>query len=249
MDLIQIDFNGKKLEVTANKHVVVKDICEAIGIEFQRQYKKLKADPTFEAKLLKVQTPGGVQDVFCIPLDKLNGWLFTINPNKTKPEVKEKLILYKKECFRVLYEHFNKPTQPVPAGCPAERFDNRINGYKGQLAQRKKEIESLRWELMLYKSEVESLKSEKRKNYNLQHTVNNLAGSYTRLREEFTGVAESLEYLAKCIKRRIEAVDYFIGELEKVQPESKSVADAAAERAEISRQWIDTNVKGRVKLR
>ncbi len=137
----------------------------------------------------------------------------------------------------------------VPAGCPAERFDNRINGYKGQLAQRKKEIESLRWELMLYKSEVESLKSEKRKNYNLQHTVNNLAGSYTRLREEFTGVAESLEYLAKCIKRRIEAVDYFIGELEKVQPESKSVADAAAERAETSRQWIDTNVKGRVKLR
>jgi len=53
-----------------------------------------------------------MQEVFTIPLSKLNGWLFSINPNKVKPEVKTKLIEYKNECFDVLYKHFNKTTQP-----------------------------------------------------------------------------------------------------------------------------------------
>ena len=53
-----------------------------------------------------------MQEVFTIPLSKLNGWLFSINPNKVKPEVKAKLIEYKNECFDVLYKHFNKTTQP-----------------------------------------------------------------------------------------------------------------------------------------
>jgi len=120
MDLIQIDFNGNILEATPDKYIVVKDICEAIGIEYRRQYKKLKTDPSYEAKLLKVQTRGGVQEVFCIPLDKLNGWLFSINPNKVKPEVREKLVVYKKECFRVLHEHFSRRRVPEIVIEPAD---------------------------------------------------------------------------------------------------------------------------------
>ena len=91
MELMTVNFQGKELEVTTDKHIVIKDICNAIGLDFTRQYRKLKSDPTYEAKLLRVQTSGGVQEVFCIPLDKLNGWLFSINPNKTKPEVREKV--------------------------------------------------------------------------------------------------------------------------------------------------------------
>ena len=113
MKLTTVNFQGQHLEVTTDRYVVVKDICAAIGLDFARQFRKIKSDPTYESKLLKVKTAGGIQEVFCIPLDKLNGWLFSINPNKTKPEVREKLIIYKKECFRVLYEHFNHKTTPT----------------------------------------------------------------------------------------------------------------------------------------
>jgi len=114
MNLVKVDFKSNSLEVVEdNQSVVVKDICKYIGIKFDTQYSKLKSDPTYQAKLIKVQTAGGMQEVFTIPLSKLNGWLFSINPNKVKPEVKAKLIEYKNECFDVLYNHFNKKTQPT----------------------------------------------------------------------------------------------------------------------------------------
>lgn len=111
MDLIQVNFKNDNLEVvTDGQAVVVKDICNSIGIDYIKQYQKIKSDPTYQSKLIKVQTNGGMQEVFCIPLSKLNGWLFSINPNRVKPQVKQKLIEYKNECFEVLYKHFNPHT-------------------------------------------------------------------------------------------------------------------------------------------
>jgi len=107
MDLIKIDFKADKLEVIGEL-VVVKDICENIGIEYKRQYKKLQSDSTYQSKLIEVKTNGGIQKVFAIPYEKLNGWLFSINPNRVKPEVREKLIEYKNEAFKVLHDYFNK---------------------------------------------------------------------------------------------------------------------------------------------
>ena len=111
MDLIKVKFKTDNIEVVkSNQSIVVRDICKNLGIDYIRQYQKIKSDPTYQSELVKVQTAGGMQDVFCIPLSKLNGWLFSINPNKVKPEVKEHLIRYKNECFDVLYKHFyNKP--------------------------------------------------------------------------------------------------------------------------------------------
>ena len=108
MNLVTVDFNNHQLEVIEEtQSIVVKDICEAIGIGYISQYEKIVADESYESKLIKVQTKGGLQEVFTIPLSKLNGWLFSINPNKVKPEVKQKLIEYKKECFNVLNNYFN----------------------------------------------------------------------------------------------------------------------------------------------
>ncbi|UXC28605.1 phage antirepressor N-terminal domain-containing protein [Aliarcobacter butzleri] len=108
MNLVTVDFNNHQLEVIEEtQSIVVKDICENLGIAFKPQFEKLKSDESYESKLIKVQTRGGLQEVFTIPLSKLDGWLFSINPNKVKPEVKQKLIEYKKECFNVLNNYFN----------------------------------------------------------------------------------------------------------------------------------------------
>lgn len=111
MELINVDFKNDILDIVLNgtQWVGIKAVCRNIGlIDFQYQQSKIKDDETYQSKLIKVKTNGGMQDVFCIPLSKLNGWLFSINPNKVKPEVRQKLIDYKNECFDVLYRHFNQ---------------------------------------------------------------------------------------------------------------------------------------------
>tara|TARA_R110002020_G_scaffold95937_10_gene230133 strand:+ start:10106 stop:10516 length:411 start_codon:yes stop_codon:yes gene_type:complete len=60
---------------------------------------------------------GGAQETLCLPLDLVNGWLFTIQSERIKDEaVREKVITYQRECYRVLNEHFvgnRKPQEAV----------------------------------------------------------------------------------------------------------------------------------------
>jgi hypothetical protein len=44
----------------------------------------------------------------CLPLDYLSGWLFGINATRVKPEVRDRLIRYQRECYRVLAEAFQE---------------------------------------------------------------------------------------------------------------------------------------------
>lgn len=39
---------------------------------------------------VEVNTPGGKQSMQCVPLDYLNGWLFGINANRVKEDIRER---------------------------------------------------------------------------------------------------------------------------------------------------------------
>src|SRR5690606_38309700 len=51
-------------------------------------------------------TPGGQQEMMCLPLDYISGWLFGINADRVNPDVRERLIRYQRECYKVLAEAF-----------------------------------------------------------------------------------------------------------------------------------------------
>ena len=52
---------------------------------------------------------GGINyELTVLDYEYLNGWLFGISENRVKPEAKELLIKYKRECFKVLNDYFNK---------------------------------------------------------------------------------------------------------------------------------------------
>ena len=55
-----------------------------------------------------VAADGKLRQLLCIPLRKLNGWLFSINPERVRADIKDKLIQYQEECFSVLHEYWNK---------------------------------------------------------------------------------------------------------------------------------------------
>lgn len=41
-----------------------------------------------------------------LPLDYLNGWLFGVNANRVKEGIRDNLIRYQRECYRVLADAF-----------------------------------------------------------------------------------------------------------------------------------------------
>lgn len=50
---------------------------------------------------------GGDQQAVCLKMDLVNGWLFTIDSSRIKDEaVREKVLLYQRECYGVLHKHF-----------------------------------------------------------------------------------------------------------------------------------------------
>ena len=148
MDLIQFNFNGDIIDIVERndiKYVSVGAICRNIGlVNLNRQYKKIQEDDSFESKFIDIEINNVVQNAFFIPLSKLNGWLFFLNPNKVKPEVKQKLIEYKKECFNVLNNYFN---QGIAINHRATDTD--LQKILNQIEKQNQEIQNLKNQLAL----------------------------------------------------------------------------------------------------
>lgn len=50
---------------------------------------------------------GGDQEAVCLKLELVNGWLFTIDTARIKDDaVRERVLLYQRECYTVLHKHF-----------------------------------------------------------------------------------------------------------------------------------------------
>ncbi len=92
-------------------YTAIRPIVEALGLSWGSQSIKLnKNREKFGCFDIETPTNGGIQSMLCMPIKKLNGWLFSINPEKVRPDLKEKVIQYQEECFEALYNywHFGK---------------------------------------------------------------------------------------------------------------------------------------------
>lgn len=111
-----ITVNEKEIIIATlnnEKYVAIKPICGAIGVDFQTQLSKIKEDEILSQLYRLRPITGSDEKVYkmgTIPLKYVFGWLFTINPNNVKPEIKENLIDYKKQCYEALFDTFTKRT-------------------------------------------------------------------------------------------------------------------------------------------
>ncbi|EPO1581408.1 phage antirepressor N-terminal domain-containing protein [Yersinia enterocolitica] len=107
-----VQFHGQPIVtamVAGVAYVAMRPIVENIGIDWSGQMAKLKNQrDKFGCRDISTPSKGGVQKMLCIPLRKLNGWLFSINPEKVRADIKDKLIQYQEECFSVLHEYWTK---------------------------------------------------------------------------------------------------------------------------------------------
>jgi len=109
----QIEFHGDYLTAIFDGETVwvaLRPLFENLGMDWSKQRRKILADPVLSSTVAQKSTvaqDGKKREMLCLPLEYINGLLFKINPNKiSNPKVREKVILYQKECYKALYEYF-----------------------------------------------------------------------------------------------------------------------------------------------
>ncbi len=113
----QIEFHGDYLTAIFDGETVwvaLRPLFENLGLAWSKQRTKLLSDPVLSSVIDEKSITSKGKDgktykvkMLCLPLEYINGLLFKINPNKIpNPQVREKVILYQKECYKALYEYF-----------------------------------------------------------------------------------------------------------------------------------------------
>lgn len=103
-----LQFNGKNIYFTFINNqwwVAIKPICEALGVNFERQRQNI-SDDAFLSQLPTIQqvvaADGKLRKMICLPEFYLYGWLFKIN-SSDNPLLKD----YQWKCYEILYNHFH----------------------------------------------------------------------------------------------------------------------------------------------
>ena len=117
--IVSVNFHGTDLygfKSDSGDFVALKPIVEAIGLGWGSQYNRLNRDPILSegVSVMKMPFAGNAgQEVVCLRIDLLQGWLFTIDSARIKDDlVRERVLLYQRECFKVLHEHFTGRRSP-----------------------------------------------------------------------------------------------------------------------------------------
>ena len=101
-----LEFNGRNilfLNVDGTFWVAIKPICDALGVEYTRIFKNIKADKTLNQLLANQPMVGAdlrVRNMVALPEKYVYGWLFSINSDS------DALQTYKLKCYDLLYDYF-----------------------------------------------------------------------------------------------------------------------------------------------
>lgn len=111
--LISVQFHGQTLITIQHNdepHVAMRPIVEAMGLDWQAQLQRIKRHPVLAQGVVMITTPsdGGTQETNCLPLKLLNGWLFGIDTNRVKPDIRETILMYQRECYDALYRYWHE---------------------------------------------------------------------------------------------------------------------------------------------
>ena len=102
----------------AQVYVPIRPICDYLGLVWSGQFERIKRDEVLVEAIKGVRvtrTPqqGGTQEMLCLPLELIPGFLFGVNAARVKDKLKEKIIRYRRECYRRLWDVFKHDILPA----------------------------------------------------------------------------------------------------------------------------------------
>jgi hypothetical protein len=101
-------------------YVPLRLICDYLGLDWSAQTRRINRDEVLTGVVMSFAITATdiepdsrrprTSDMLAIRLDFLNGGLFGVNASRVKPDIREKLIAYQRECYQVLARHFTAVT-------------------------------------------------------------------------------------------------------------------------------------------
>lgn len=105
-----VPFYGQELFLVnydGEPYTPMKPIVENMGMDWKSQFTKLKQRFSSTVVEITIVAKDGKERLMtCLPIRKLAGWLYSISPNKVKPELREKVVTYQEECDDVLWRYW-----------------------------------------------------------------------------------------------------------------------------------------------
>jgi len=90
-------------------YVAMKPIVNNLGLNWKSQYEKLSAKFSSTISIIEtVGEDGKNREMVCLPLRKLPAWLYSINPGKVAPELRDAIIRYQEECDEALWNYWTQ---------------------------------------------------------------------------------------------------------------------------------------------
>ncbi|QIC69818.1 phage antirepressor N-terminal domain-containing protein [Acinetobacter indicus] len=102
-ELFLIEHNGQP-------YTPLRQIVQGMGLDWASQFTKIKQKFATCVVEITMQILGDDQSRShtCIPVRKLPAWLYSVNPNKVKPELRDTVVKYQEECDDVLWDYWTK---------------------------------------------------------------------------------------------------------------------------------------------
>lgn len=129
-ELLLVPFNGEP-------YVPMKPVVEGMGLVWAAQFVKIKSKFAKGVSEIEIPSAGGTQLMTCLPLRKLPAWLYSVQPNKVAPEIKDKVIQYQEECDEVLWQYWTKGSATKESVAKAAK-PTRENASKSYLPEFRK---------------------------------------------------------------------------------------------------------------
>ena len=123
--LSPVQFHGSTIFVVTHRgepYAPMKPIVEDMGLTWEAQARKLRDNRDRWGMInMIIPSASGNQDTLCMPVRKLPAFFDSINPNKVRPELRDRIRLYQDECDDALWNYWIKgqATRRPKAALPA----------------------------------------------------------------------------------------------------------------------------------
>ena len=116
--------------------VALRPIINAMGLDLNSQLVKIKKDSRFNCRVIPmVGTDGKNRDMMSLDAYQIPAFLYSINPNKVRKDLRERIITFQAETFKAINDYWNKGE--------AKRNHHVVIGYKSQIVQHNTKIRKL----------------------------------------------------------------------------------------------------------
>jgi len=112
-ELQSVSFHNDTVYLVNNDGVPyfpVRPLVENMGLTWQGQHIKLTTQKKWSTvtMITTVAADGKQRKMLCLPLRKLPAFLYSIEADKVRPDLKEKVEIYQEECDEVLWNYWTK---------------------------------------------------------------------------------------------------------------------------------------------